>query len=377
MLDDDAGADSPAELYAEALEAASDGELRIEVRRPGRMRETVAIIAELAPQGLLLDIALTNALDDEEQPVGFDGIALAQQVRTLQTRARTAGASGSLPEFPVVRLSKRDVVREYVNKDSTSDDLFDDHIDKEVVIEEPAVAARIALALANDYPSMVEFAGRTPDDSHIASLLGCDPGLVTRLDPRVLLGLRRRGAPAHVLARFIVVELLARAGPLVKAELLAVRLGIDAQRSEDWPALLEGLEPSRYRGAFASGYARWWMTASIDWWQRDVNADSLPQRLDAAHRVELLKAATGLSGLVAIEATADSPGLRPWHLCAESRRPVDPSEGFPMLPVYGMETWHDTEYICLEEAMRRPDDIRLSPSERARIAAALRRRRVP
>lgn len=168
---------------------------------------------------------------------------------------------------------------------------------------------------------------------------------------------------------------LTRAGPLVKAELLAVRLGIDAERSEDWPALLKGLEPSRYHGAFAFGYARWWMAESIDWWQRDVNADSLPQRLDAAHRVELLKAATGLSRLVAIEATADSPGLRPWHLCAESRRPVDPSEGFPMLPIYGMETWQDTEYLCLEEALRRPHDARLSPSERARIAAALRRRR--
>lgn len=377
MLDDDAGTESPAELYAEAIEAASNGELRIEVQRPGRMRETVAAIAELAPQGLLLDVALTNALDDDEQPIGFDGIALAQQVRTLQTRARTPGASDGLPEFPIVRLSKRDVVREYVNKDSTSDDLFDEHVDKEVVLEEPAVAARIVLALATDYPLVIAFADRAPDDGHLASLLGCDPSLVARLDPRVLLGLRRRGAPAHVLARFIVVELLGRAGPLVDAELLAVRLGINAQLSEDWPALLDGLEASRYRGAFDSGYARWWMALSFDWWQRDVDPDRTPQRLSASERVELLKKATGLDRLVAIEPTADSPGLRPWNLCWTSRRPVDPAEGFPLLPVYGMETWHDTEYLCLEEALRRPQDARLSPTERARIAATLRRRKAP
>lgn len=377
MLDDDAGADSPAELYAETLEAASNGELRIEVRRPGRMRETVATIAKLAPQGLLLDIALTNALDDEHQPVGFDGIALAQQVRTLQTRARTPGASDGLPEFPVVRLSKRDVVREYVNKDSTSDDLFDEHVDKEVVLDNPALAARTVLALATDYPLVVAFSDHAPNDGHLASLLGCDAALVARLDPRTLLGLRRRGAPAHVLARFIVVELLGRAGPLVDAELLAVRLGVDAELSEHWPALLERLRPSRYRGTFASGYERWWMTALLDWWQSDVEADKTPQRLAAAERVALLKKTSGLDRLVAIETTADSPGSRPWHVCWKSRRPVDPAEGFPLLPVYGMETWHDTEYLCLEEALRHPNDARLSPSERVRVVAILRRRRTP
>lgn len=373
MLDDDAGTEAPAEPYAEALEAASRGSLSITVRRPGRMAETIAAITELAPDGLLLDVALTNALDPEGQPVGFDGIALAQQVRTLQTRARTGGGSGGLPEFPVVRYSKWDIVQEYVNKDSTSDDLFDEFVDKSSIGEDGAAAsaASIVVALATDYPAVTAFADQEPDDAALAELLGCDGGLLARLDPRTLLGLRRPGAPAHVLARFIVVKLFSRPGPLVEEGLLAVRLGVDPERSEDWPALLDALAESRYHGAFSSGYARWWMPATLDWWQVNIDQDKPPGRISATDRVTLLADRTGLSRLVPIEPSEDSPGARFWHRCSKSGLPVDPAEGFPLLPVYGTETWHDTEYLCREEALRDRRNARLSPSERARLDAIL------
>ncbi len=377
MLDDDAGTEAPAEPYADALQAACPEKLSILLRQPGRMAETIAIIADLAPDGLLLDVALTNALDAQRQPVGFDGIALAQQVRTLQTRARTTAGSGGLPEFPVVRFSKRDVVREYVSQDSTSDDLFDGFVDKSS-INEPEVAsaaAAIVVALADDYPALSKFADRAPDDAALAELLGCEPGFLERLDPRTLLGLRRPDAPPHIFSRFLVVKLLGRPGPLVDESILSLRLGVDRDHSQDWPALLEHLTGCQYRGAFASGYARWWMPAALDWWQRDIDQDRTPARLPAAERIVALAGKTGLSRLAPIKATADSPGSRWWHHCAKSGLAVDPAEGFPLLPVYGSETWHDTEYLCLEEALRDSRNSRLSPSERARVEAILRRRK--
>lgn len=374
MLDDDAGSEAPAEPYAEAIETHSDGRLSIAVRRPGRMAETIAIITEVAPQGLLLDVALTNAQDQEGNPVGFDGIALAQQVRTLQTRARTRNGSEGLPEFPIIRLSKRDVIREYVNKDSTSDDLFDEFVEKEALIDRAAAAAAIVWALAEDYPQLRAFADRAPDDDALGALLDREPEFLARLDPRTLLGLRRPGAPAHVLSRFVVVKLLRRAGPLVDEALLAVRLGVDREQSGDWPALLEGLAGCRYKGVFAAGYERWWMIAARDWWEREIDQDKPLARLAASERVNLLKEKTGLQNLAAIEASEDSPGSRWWHRCAKTGVAVDPSEGFPLLPVYGTETWHDTEYLCLEEALRDPRNARLAASERAR-AEAIRRRR--
>lgn len=374
MFDDDAGADSPAELYAEAIANAAGGELRIDVRLPGRLSDTIAAIKRASPDGLLLDVALTNALDEERQPVGFDGIALAQQVRTLQTRGRSPQAADGLPEFPVIRLSKRDVVREYVNKDSTSDDLFDEHIDKEVALEDAACAARIAMALATDYPAVVDFAARRPDDDALAALLGMDGAVTARLDPRTLLGLRRPGSPAHVLARFVVVELLGRAGPLIDEGLAAIRLGIDRDASGDWPALLTLLDGSRYTGAFQGGYPRWWMPRLLAWWQNTIDEDSQPARISAAERVARITAATGIADLVAIAGTDDSPGSRFWHRCALSDVPVDIAEGFPLLPVYGMETWHDTQYLCLEEALRNPRDQRLALTEQSRIQGILRKR---
>lgn len=374
MLDDDAGSEAPAEPYAEAIEDRAGGRLSIVVRRPGRMAETIAMIKEMAPQGLLLDVALTNAQDQEGNPVGIDGIALAQQVRTLQTRARAGNGSEGLPEFPIIRLSKRDVVREYVNKDSTSDDLFDDFVDKETVIDHAVDAASVVLAFAEDYPRLVAFACQEPDNGDIGSLLGCSPELLIRLDPRTLLGLRRPGVPAHVLSRFVVAKLLQRAGPLVDESLLSVRFGIDRERSDDWSTLLERLAECRYKGIFAGGYKRWWMVVVRDWWEQEIDQDKSFARLSAFERVDLLKEKTCLRNLAAIEANEDSPGSRWWHQCAKSGVAVDPSEGVPLLPVYGSETWHDTEYLCLEEALRDPRNVRLAVSERVRVDATLRRR---
>ena len=245
MLDDEAAAASPAELYAEPIQAAAEGQLEIVVRRPERMGETVAMIARLKPHGLLLDIELTNALDEDKQPVGFDGIALAQQVRTLQTRARTATATRALPEFPIIRLSKKDVVREYVSEDTTSDDLFDELIDKDSVFGDASAPARIAVALAQDYPALSKYADSDQSDAAIAALLAFAPETFARLDPRTLLGIRRPGAPAHVLARFVIAQLLGRPGPLVNEDLLAIRLGVDTTASPDWGSLQAGLDEAR------------------------------------------------------------------------------------------------------------------------------------
>ena len=108
--------------------------------------------------------------------------------------------------------------------------------------------------------------------------------------------------------------------------------------------------------------------------KRPAAQDKTLARIGAAERVTLLIARTGLTRLRAIASNTDSPGSRYWHRCAKSGLPVDPVEGFPLMPVYGTETWHDTEYLCLEEALRDARNARLGPSERARVNAILRRR---
>lgn len=369
FIDDDVGSPADATIYADALVAASDGRLEVRSILPQALPQTIKAIASSTPDGLLLDVALTNALTPDHQQVGFDGIALAQQVRTLQTRGRAAGAA-ALAEFPIIRFSKKDVIREYVNEDPTSDDLFDEMIDKGDLADHAAEVVAQMVSLAEDYSRIVEFAQTELDDRAIAEVLRCEPSFVARLDPRALLGLRRPSAPAHVLARYFTAKLLARPGPLINEETLAVRLGVDLLHSDDWPALKEVLASSAYGGAFSEGYPRWWQVLVMDWWQAIVDTGKPLVRTSATDRVKAIRARTRLERLTALPEDADSPGSRFWHRCSRSGRPVDPANGYPLLPIYGQETWQDAEYLCLEEARRSPRDPRLSPTERNRLAEA-------
>lgn len=370
FIDDDIGRAPAAEIYAEALEHAGEG-LRIVPEKPARMPDLIQRVAAVKPDGLLLDVAFTNALDAENRHVGFDGIAFAQQVRTLQTRGRTTGTA-VLGEFPIVRFSKKDVIREYVNADATSDDLFDEMIDKGSVVDAAAKIACQLTALAADYPKVSALADSDAGDAALAVALGCEPQFLTRLDARTLLGLRRPGAPAHALARYFTAKLLARPGAVIDERLVSIRLGVDRERSEDWPALLESLAEAQYRGAFAAGYPRWWQASLLDWWQAQVDGDRPLARLAADERVQSLTESTGLARLAALVEDPDSPGRRYWHVCVRSGRPVDPAHGFPLMPIYGHESWHDAEYLCLEEARRDSRNPRLSPTERSRLEAMMR-----
>ena len=367
LIDDEAQSAAPAEVYAEELSNASDGKLRVNTYRPSSLREVLEFIAEAKPDGLLLDIALTNATA-EGAPLAYDGVALAQQIRTLQTRGLRQGAE-SLPEFPIIRFSKTDVISEYIGGDTTSDDLFDEKVDKAEIIDHPRSVSERALSLAIGYPRLSAYARGEQTDEAIAELLGCSVDFLSRLDARALVGFRRPGAPAHILSRYVATALLSRPGPLLDEALLAVRLGIDRPHSSDWNALRVGLARAVYRGVFAEGYERWWLSLLLDWWSEDIDPDRPPYRLSATERVEAIKNKTRLGSLAPLPEDSDSPGLKFWHLCVRSRRPVDPAFGFPLMAVWGQEPWQDVDYLCLEEARRDSRNPRLRPAERSRLAA--------
>jgi hypothetical protein len=367
LIDDEAKSDAPAEGYAEELRAVSQGELQIDSYRPSSIEEVLKFISARKPDGLLLDVAFTNALTDGGAPIPYDGIALAQQIRTLQTRGLRQGAS-SLPEFPLIRFSKADVIREYVSGDTTSEDLFDERIDKAEIINNSEPVAKRLVSLATDYPAICEYARNEKSDEALAALLGREPDFLSRIDARALLGLRRADAPAHVLSRYLTGPFLGRSGPVIGEELLAVRLGVDRSRSEDWPELVAKLASATYKGVFAQGYQRWWMVLILDWWSSEIDGERPPYRLSATERVQAIMRQTDLKNLASLPENPDSPGTKFWQLCIRSKRPVDPAFAFPLMPEWGQETWHDVDYLCLEEAKRDSRNSRLAPAERTRVA---------
>lgn len=367
LIDDEANSEVSVAVHAEQLSAASEGSLKIETHRPESMQEILGFIAASKPDGLLLDVAFTNSHMEDGAPLPYDGIALAQQIRTLQTRGlHQAGAS--LPEFPIIRFSQPKVIQEYITGDTTSDDLFDEKIDKPDIITNPKLPARLALSLATDYPKIITYARGESTDEALGDLLGCPAEFLPRIDARALLGLRRRGVPAHVLSRYLTGMLLARSGPLINDALLAIRLGIDRETSIGWSALREGLKRATYTGVFGYGYERWWMPLVLDWWSDQIDSERPPYRLSAEERVRQISEKTNLSGLNPILESPDSPGTRFWHLCLRSQLPVDPAFGFPLMPQWGQEPWQDVDYLCLEEARRNRRDPRLAAAERKRLA---------
>lgn len=372
LIDDDVDSKPPAEMYTRELEAASQGALTFKAIKPTDLATSLEAIAQSGVDGLLLDIAFINAASADGEPLAYNGIALAQQIRTLQTIMRTRG--GGLPELPIIRFSKKDIVSDYVSKDTTSDDLFDEKIDKDQVLLDPSQAVQKLQSIAFDYPALIAFAEDTTNEVALSKLLGCDPLLFGRLDTRALLGLRRRGVPPHILSRQLIGVLLGKPGPLIDEPLLALRLGIDMNKSSDWPSVTATLSRAAYAGAFANGYPRWWTPLFLDWWSETIDQDRTPGRLPVEERVTLLKQKLGLERLTALQPIAESPGQRFWHFCVKSHRPVDPTFGFPLLPEWGQEVWQDTEYLCEEEAIQNIRNPRLSLSERQRAESARQRK---
>jgi hypothetical protein len=332
------------------------------------MQDILQFVATSKPDGLLLDVAFVNSVTADGAPIPYDGISLAQQIRTLQTRGLHQQGT-NFPEFPIIRFSQPDVIKQYITGDTTSEDLFDAEIDKPDIIANPEQPARLAFSIAADYPKLSAYARKEATDEILAQMLGCPTDFLTRIGARALLGLRRDGAPTHVLSRYLTSTLLGRSGPLIDESLLAVRLGVDRISSNDWPALRNSLKNAAYTGVFGYGYPRWWMPLVLDWWDSDVNSESAPSRLDAKERVSQISERTNLHGLTPLPEDPFSPGKRFWHLCSRSNRPVDPAFGFPLMPKWGQEPWQDVDYLCLEEARRDRLNPRLAGTERKRLAS--------
>lgn len=172
-----------------------------------------------------------------------------------------------------------------------------------------------------------------------------------------------------MLARYLTGVLLSRPGPLIDESLLAVRLGVDFKSSPDWPSPKEMLSDVAYRGAFAGGYSRWWIGLLLDWWGKAIDGERARFRLTAMERVQVLSEQTKLLKLNALPDDPASPGSEFWHLCFLSGRPVDPTAGFQLMPVWGQQVWQDGDYLCLEEAKRASRHPRLDRRERARLAS--------
>lgn len=356
LIDDEPSAES----YAAAL-AVAHNDLIIDTVNARNPREIEHIVENTKPDGLLIDLQLTRSKGNATEHFKMEGTALAQEFRT---RSNLLSALA----IPMVSLSYTSRREALIGKDTTAKDLFDADLSKRDVSRHASAFANKLVDISAGYRVLSKAAPYSP--AHWAKTLGLNADEYENIDARIHRDLSLVSErPLHNISGFFLHVLLPFSGPLIDEATLAVRLGVDRQKSRgDWETLLAKVPAkTRYKGVFSSSYSRWWMTSVNRWWQ-SLRGGPLPlAMMPAAKRVEFLKQRFKLGNLVAVEGSSKSPGTRFWVVCERTGVPVDPPEGFAIADDEQMRSWHDKRYLSRNAALRYIQDYVFESGEKARL----------
>lgn len=287
--------------------------------------------------GLILDLRLDDYPNSKNEKANFRGTSLAQEIRTRQKER-------SLKFFPIVLFSGNDKLLNSL--ESSGKDLFDICIEKDNITEESFLEYRNKLfALASGYKKISEAA------VNLRTVLEVDASII---DQRFLSELNTLlSEPIHVLARFIINELIEKQGLLIDEQILAARLGIDIEKSEDWIKILEYLSFSKYSGIFNLGWKRWWMPIIDNWWRDFGEAKTYLRSTSASQRVKLIKEKLGLENLQPANKIEKSDSEEFWTVCKGYNLPLDPVDGLMIEGQENLFPWQDATYVSIDAALKR------------------------
>ena len=287
-------------------------------------------------QGLILDLRLQDEPNKDNKISRYRGSSIAQEIRIRVKE-------GAFADCPIVLLSASDNLR--ASLDPTSKDLFDLIIEKDFLGDSFSYekAQQVLIALAQGYDNLL----RKPE---LRDLLQVD---LTLLDQRLIneIALLYGAKPAHILAGFIIKQLLQRSGPLVNIRLVSARLGIDLSASEDRDEFMKLIMPFQYKGLFSEGWQRWWFHSIEKWWAENF-PDKILRLLKASERAELISQKFNLK-LTAYNKTPRSKSEKFWAICKGTSNPIDPTDGFVIADQDNLYPWQDKEYVSIDEALER------------------------
>ncbi|MBK3776920.1 hypothetical protein GAY31_22675 [Azospirillum brasilense] len=262
--------DNPTEAaYADLL--SSPGSLHVSSEKLQEVATLATVIFGQKPDLVALDFRLDELLGTLVSRQGYKGSGLAQLLRDKSS-------ADPASDFPIILLSAEDKIKGY-QKDNTAHDLFDRYYIKSEVNSEPSRVQREVVALCRGYKTLKDNWGQL----NAGSLLGItndDAEMV--LSQEITSSVYSASAP-HVVARFVLRNLIDRSGLLMSISDIAALLGL-ASAAE--VAKLEEHFPrnTRYNGLFSDGWPRWWRHY-LEAWVEDLFS-SRPLRLTGAERVE-------------------------------------------------------------------------------------------
>lgn len=284
--------------------------------------------------GLLLDLKLEFS-EGEENVVKFNGADLAQTIRT-DVKA------GKVDDLPIFLCSTDDKYMALF--DRTSYDLFDKKYRKDVDFVSGEARSEF-IAFAGAYKTVKE-------NADVARLLQKE---VSGNDDLIALsaalaGCRTPHEKVYLIDRFVIQA----NGILLDEPLLAIRLGIDIDKSAGWQSLKETvLRTFEYSGILSGCYQRWWQADLLRWW-RETIGKSL-RVMSAKERVDALLQKVGASDLVSIDLPTHHRFDTFWYKCSLSNTPLEPSDGLRTIemPRY---VWQEPSYISTAYMMSEERD---------------------
>lgn len=291
--------------------------------------------------GLIIDLRLDDYANvNDGARANYRGTSLAQEIRTRQKE-------GGIKEFPIILFSGNDKVTQSL--ENSGKDLFDICIEKDSIINDSIYEKQFVpklYALADGYKIIKDSVG------DISKILSVD---IDVIDERFISELNNLTTnPPHVLARFLLDELLLKQGLLVDEFTLAARLGVDIEQSaEDWKKVLKSLENAFYRGIFWQGWMRWWMPIIEKWWVEVIHAEKYLRSTPASERVELVKKELKLSNICPAEKIEKSSSNEFWTVCKGYNKPLDPIDGLIIDGQENLYPWQDLDYVSIDAALRK------------------------
>lgn len=261
-------------------------------------------------------------------------------------------------QCPIILVSNEVNLVQY-DKDFTCHDLFD------MVIRKDAFLQHYLKYCDRIKDSIEAYKHIKGNDFDINSTLDINNEEDYILDYRLISKLNdaKKNKDIYSFYRTIYQTLIRGIGLLIGEDILAARFGVD-KGSENYSDFISIFDDCKYTGIMSSSYHRWWAHRVIAKWKEI--ADFSLRRLQAADRVEILRKHFALS-LRPAEPLDMATSTTFWTICAVTKRPLDPSEGF-IFREKDLEVWQEQEYISLYSALTNPKLRKfLSPGDKKEL----------
>jgi hypothetical protein len=232
-----------------------------------------------SPDLLALDFRLDEQLCDDHSN-RYKAAPLAQHLRDHATESPR-------DDFPIILVSHEDKVRDFYNPDLTAHDLFDVAYEKENLGN--STTKKEIFSLVIGYKRIIELLG---NKNLLLNCLRLDTEFEDAVNSQLVDDVSSLRAP-HQISRYVLKNIINRAGPLIDQYELLARLGIDPS-SDDIEKVKEILRQQEinYSGIFAEGWERWW-TFKLEDFGRSLCGQSFGE-LNADERCACLSEHFGL-----------------------------------------------------------------------------------